>query len=330
MKKTILIAMLGASCLAFAACGVSDLTADTNTKTEQTESSEAADTSETVDEISEKPIKAVYENEFTDQYPDDYEDSLQKQKIVIYEDGSAVLYEMTKYSDAKISTMEMHGAVEQSAEGYRFTLNKTGEESAEMYNIKVENDNLVSVEYHYESSDLSGILGEYKANTEEFGEVTLSVNKDNTILTLEDGTSYVGSIYESSYGWDFYYSNYMDEDAEYLYIDWIVEFGDGTFTYKTYTLAVNEKYAGEYTIIGDLGEISVIVSPEGEASATVTIDGIRYEMIGGFNTDYDNDEVAGFYLSDDNAGISLNLTVEKMDDGELNYYGTIIKQLSAG
>lgn len=320
--------MLGVVCMAFSACGNSSLVADVSTKTETTET-EAVDASENSEG---KTVKVSLETEYADNYPDDYEDSLQKDKIVIYEDNTAVYTSYTKYTDSKISSMEIYGTVEESENGYMFTQRKDGEYEPDVYTVTIENGELVSVNYFYQEVDLSEIAGEYTGVTGEFGTVTLRIADNKATLITEDGRTLDGSLYLGSYGWDFYYSNYTEvesESDEYIGIDWIVEFGDGTFTYKLYAEAIYEQYAGEYKLNGDLGEFTVSVNKSGDATATVMIDGVATEMTGGVRTDYD-EKISGFYLSTTDGFITLNLDMQQIVEGEYNYYGSIVKELRAG
>lgn len=201
-------------------------------------------------------------------------------------------------------------------------------------------DKITEVEEVYEGvDDFAEIIGEYSLDT-ELGTMTFEVNSsglvDNTIFI--DGVAYgSASLFKYDYdGEDFYeYSPEWDltfavGESEEDYYDWYLYFKKNKVTYEPYLEAIYKKYAGEYTMDGQLGVITVTVNNDGTASTKVILEGEQKARVLKGSIYYDSDiEKITFRLEDDDC--SLYLEVDEFEDGDM-YTGeyTLTTVLNAG
>lgn len=189
-------------------------------------------------------------------------------------------------------------------------------EKDKIVEMKRENDNMQSIEEH---------AGSYTATSEQFGDMTLVVEKNGTAtLTLGDKKELLGSVYWNDGAWEFEgYNSELD-----MSLDWIIYFEGDVFMYIDYMESRYGQFAGSYKATGDLGDITFDVAMNGDLVAQVTVEGKTMTFTGRLYADCDSGEIYGLYAtSQEGHVLELNL----VDLGEMwNYSGSIAYPLSAG
>ncbi len=252
---------------------------------------------------------------------------LQRYELYLREDGTAKLYDISDYGNGHVMTSEYLGEGEVSEKSAVFSFKDSDSDTGRnIYVFDLDGDKVTKVVYRYQAEDFQNLEGTYKAETEKYGMTTVAINRfGDATLTTEDGKQLTGNIckYENKY-------DLMVNNEDYTEsIDWVVEFDGDTFTYEEYQTSINKGYAGTYSCFGSLGEFKLVVDEQGSATATVKIDGKECELTGTASIDYENNQISGAYLSDEE-GHALDLTLADWGDGTWNYSGSISTPLNAG
>ncbi|MCR5272955.1 MAG: hypothetical protein K6E13_08230 [Lachnospiraceae bacterium] len=329
-KRYLLIMALCAVCISAAGCdamGSDQTTGSPAAETEKT--TEEADADDVLTNVSIEGIDEAASVLYSDIIQKDTEEGSTFEEqftLICLNDTEAKFIDSYNYSGSYRSTFEYMGTYEKKDDStILFTSNE--KESSTQYTITVADGKITSAEMGAYDYGVSEIVGEYTAESDEFGRMTLKVEETGSAtLTAEDGTSFDGTLMTYQDKWDFMTIN---DDNGAPGIDWIVEFNGSNFTYIDYTESIYGAYEGTYTMSGDLGEITVVVERNGTSTTTVNIEGVDVSFTGTPNFDYETQELLGFYLYSDD-GYSLDLSIVKLEDGTLNYSGSITKPLNAG
>lgn len=189
----------------------------------------------------------------------------------------------------------------------------------------LENNKVTGVEIENEMARLvKDIVGSYTANSDEYGNMTLTIEKNGLVNLQTDKGSYAGEIFQSDENWEINATS--DDFTENL--DWFIYLEGDTFAYVNYYESRYGQFRGDYTGYGDLGEIVFHVNEDGTVYCDVTIDGVSRYFYGRISADYDTGEMFGCYLFNDD-GYSLDFTFGSTTE-TLNYFGNLTSPLGAG
>ena len=293
---------------------------------------------EAVKTVESEKTTVEYEKEY--EYVNPYEYYTNEDEIVyldeIYnlykiDDSTAKLDISLIYDENYTSKREYTGSFEQEGDYIRFKYDAMDVS----FVFELESDTIVNMQEFFGEAVEEDISGVYTASTEEYGDVTLEVFPFAMAkMTTASGLEFKGYVVIFDDSYDFM-ANATISEGETEYIDWYVNFGTDTFGYTPFGDTLGEEtgaLAGDYSLFGDLGEILISVTETDEVYATVNIDGAEINMTGyaydyegiGFPTEVD------LYTDDDS--YSLNLEINQLEDGTLNYSGSIKirKTLAAG
>jgi predicted small secreted protein len=333
-RKYLLIAALAAVCISAAGCDAMGKNESAATEATETAADTAEETSgegNLVDELTiagKDSAKTIYLSDIMARtYESGEEDGgssyNEQYELVCLDDTNAVLVDAIKYSDSYKSFLKYVGTYE-LAEETTIMFKSSEPELPTAYNLTLDGDKISDVQVG-DTISYATIEGSYSGNVEGYGDVTLTVKKTGEAsLTTADGNEYTGNIIDYNGDWDFMAS--IDESTS---IDWIVTFEGNTFSCINYTEKVYGKFEGTYTINGDLGEIVVNVDKNGNASATIVVNGEEKEVSGSVYQSYEGEGIGGFYLSSYD-GYSFDISVETLEDGTMNYSGSMTTPLNAG
>ena len=239
----------------------------------------------------------------------------------IRENGTAELYQEYLYSDNYSSTYHYIGTYEETDKGYNIIYSE--DESYTCFEVSLEGDVITNVAEKYDSVDYSEIVGKYTGETEEFGEVTITIDADGTGTFKTSEETYEATVIFINDRWDLMV--YDDLTGGYL-VDWYIDFDEDSFTYEQYAVALYKEYEGVYEADGELGKITISVDECGNATCTLKYDGAKREFFGSIIVDnYDDSESEpeiGFFLNADDK-YDLSITLEKTEDGTYSYIGSI-------
>ena len=254
--------------------------------------------------------------------------------LYLNDDGTASLEILYPYFPDKMTTDHYNGTWTEEGDTIEFKYDAVSDvDSSEIFVFKMDGDNVVTVENVYYDEMVAQAAGTYTCDDPYMGKLTLEITKYGAAtLTVEDGTVYEGHLISSGNRYDFYA---YDENNE-LALDWYVDCSvNGTFSHTPYGDSQDIGYDGEYKCTGMLGDFKMIVDEEGEASATVKIDGNDVEFNGHaypLYTDEGSDykHIGEVYLNSEE-GYSLNIELTYMDDIDMwNYHGYLSSPLAAG
>ncbi len=193
------------------------------------------------------------------------------------------------------------------------------------YNFTIVDGKITEVKSVYEENCTYEIAGTYKGKSDIFGAITLTIGDDGTATVVSSDRILTGRVFDFDGYWDLMASDNDDS------IDWFVFLDGDTFTYQTYASYVYSGMAGTFTIVGDLGDLTLIIDEEGNARLEAELDGKKRTFYGnafsgeGVGAEYPD----SVYLEDEN-GYCLDLYLTWLDKTTLNYYGTVSRPLGAG
>lgn len=339
-RKSMLTILLVCTCAMLAACGDKAQEQATPKETEvQVEApAELAEPAETAEEVAseEDTVQTtgqVFESEKNRVYLDgdsgegpdvnNYYD--QMYKLELLDETNCIYTDIAEYPYGTTTTYTYNGTYTTTANGYKVF---TGNSATDAFLIEMKGNVIVSSSYSWEDGDnsKSEIVGVYTGEDAEYGKLTLEIQEGSDIVMKSDqGNVFTGTISVVNGDWDFMATDETSGD----YIDWYIYFNGNTFTHDSYIHALYCEYEGAYEMVGDLGTLVLNVNDMGNASCEVELNGEKRLVSGSINVDSDIHQITGCYLSDDN-GYGMELYIQRLDEGILNYSGNYFVPLNAG
>ena len=268
-------------------------------------------------------------------YDDEHADYSYETAYNLYanDDGTATLVVDYIYTDARKNTDTYSGKWEDIDGNIEFTYEAQNDNDySTTYSFELSGDKVLSVNSFTLDTAVAQAAGTYTCDDPDMGMLELVINRDGTAsLSTEDGRIYNGYITSEGTRYDFY--AYEDDE---LVIDWYVDCSvNGSFSHAPYSEESMVNYDGTYKCTGMLGDFNMIVDEEGNASATIEVDGAKRNFTGHAYAKYtdngmDYNSIGDVYLSDEE-GYSINIELTYMwDETGWNYHGTLTKPLAAG
>ena len=268
-------------------------------------------------------------------YDDEHADYSYETAYNLYanDDGTATLVVDYIYTDARKNTDTYSGKWEDIDGNIEFTYEAQNDNDySTTYSFELSGDKVLSVNSFTLDTAVAQAAGTYTCDDPDMGMLELAINRDGTAsLSTEDGRIYNGYITSEGTRYDFY--AYEDDE---LVIDWYVDCSvNGSFSHAPYSEESMVNYDGTYKCTGMLGDFNMIVDEEGNASATIEVDGAKRNFTGHAYAKYtdngmDYNSIGDVYLSDEE-GYSINIELTYMwDETGWNYHGTLTKPLAAG
>lgn len=291
---------------------VDDITKESNANTEEHKMYKSGRLSRTIDDGRE-PGEIEDAELAKDTFEEEYIFEVTGEKTGLYSD---IYY----YPDGLTSTSTYNGNYELREDHIRFTYGNDGD----VFKIYLNNEKITEVEYLYNEEDTAELIGTFEGYSEVYGNMLLEASDNNkATISCQEGVVLDGTIYNNDGNWEFICSDGDD------FIDWYLYVSGSKFTYETYREATFGKYAGEYPMFGDLGDVTMSVSREGYASIDIIVYGEWMHFEGSIYYDEMEEKITGVYLSSDD-GHYLDLQLERLYDGTLNYSGSLGVPLGAG
>lgn len=261
------------------------------------------------------------------QYPDgtseadNYNNQYEEEFILeITGDNTAIYTDIYYYHYGLTSTSKYEGTYVDKGDYIYF---KYGSE-ADGYLIYIDGDTITSSEYFYAYGETEKLVGTFTGNDNVYGDMILTIGDDQMAsLSCSNGQEYTGSVSYNNDRWELYGS--YEED----FLDWYIYISGSTFTHETYRHALYSRYASDNEMVGDLGTIVLHVDDEGYTYTEVEIDGVLRMFSGNINTDDERGCITGAYLATED-GYTLDLEIETLYDGTINYSGHLSVPLAAG
>lgn len=268
-------------------------------------------------------------------YEDGYSEYSYDIEYTLYanDDGSATMIVDYIYSPDRKNTDTTNGTWSEVDGNIEFNYEpQTDYDSGISYSFKMSGDTVTDVNSFTLDAMVAQAAGTYTCDDPEMGSLELSINRDGTAsLLTESGKVYDGYITSEGTRYDFY--AYEDDE---LVIDWYVDCSvNGTFSHAPYGEESMINYDGTYKCNGMLGDFEMIVDDEGNATATIEVDGVKRNFSGHAYAKYtgegvDYNSIGDVYMSDED-GYSINIELTYMwDETGWNYHGTLTKPLAAG
>lgn len=249
------------------------------------------------------------------------------------DDGKATLIVDYIYTPDRKNTDTYNGKWEEIDGNIEFNYEPQNDNDyGTSYSFEMSGDSVVSVKSFTLDTAVAQAAGTYTCNDPDMGKLELTINRDGTaVLNVEDGKVYEGYITSEGTRYDFY--AYEDDE---LVIDWYVDCSvNGSFSHVPYGEQSMVNYDGSYKCTGMLGDFTMTVDDEGNASATIEVDGVKRNFTGHAYAKYTEDgmdynSIGDVYLSDEE-GYSINVELTYMwDESIWNYHGSLTKPLAAG
>lgn len=268
-------------------------------------------------------------------YDDEHADYSYETAYNLYanDDGTATLVVDYIYTEARKNTDTYSGKWEDIDGNIEFTYEAQNDNDySTTYSFELSGDKVLSVNSFTLDTAVAQAAGTYTCDDPDMGMLELVINRDGTAsLSTEDGRIYNGYITSEGTRYDFY--AYEDDE---MVIDWYVDCSvNGSFSHAPYSEESMVNYDGTYKCTGMLGDFNMIVDEEGNASATIEVDGAKRNFTGHAYAKYtdngmDYNSIGDVYLSDEE-GYSINIELTYMwDETGWNYHGTLTKPLAAG
>ncbi len=249
------------------------------------------------------------------------------------DDGSATLIIDYLYTPDRKNTDTYNGKWQEIDGNIEFTYEAQNDNDySTSYSFEMSGDSVTSVNSFTLDAAVAQAAGTYTCDDPDMGMLELTINRDGSAsLTTGDGKVYDGYITSEGTRYDFYaYEN--DE----LVIDWYVDCSvNGSFSHAPYGQESMINYDGTYKCTGMLGDFNMTVDEEGNASATIEVDGVKRNFTGHAYAKYtdngmDYNSIGDVYLSDEE-GYSINIELTYMwDETGWNYHGSLTRPLAAG
>lgn len=249
------------------------------------------------------------------------------------DDGSATMVVEYVYSPDRKYTETCNGTWAEIDGKIEFNYEAHNDyDSSSSYSFEMSGDTVTDVNSFTLDAMVAQAAGTYTCDDPDMGMLELTINREGTAtLSMEDGTVYDGYIISEGTRYDFY--AYDDDE---LVIDWYVDCSvNGSFSHAPYGAESMINYDGTYKCTGMLGDLEIVVDGEGNASATIEVDGVKRHFTGHAYAKYtdngvDYNSIGDVYMSDEE-GYSINIELTYMwDETGWNYHGTLTKPLAAG